>query len=124
MDQQLTLKIQNHLARYLSGEITLEDFRKWFDVATWDAVDTATTAAQQLAGQIDLWLAEFSKGHWTESELREKLRPLARIVWTTQGSPWQTGATSSVTVSPVANFGSAVGIQAARVFGSAVGSLV
>ena len=87
MDQPLTLEIQNHLARYLSGEITLEDFRKWFDVATWDAFDAATTAAQQLAGQIDLRLAEFSKGHWTESELREKLRPLARNVSTTQVRP-------------------------------------
>ena len=87
MDQQLALEIQNYVARYLSGEISLEDFRSWFDVATWDAFDAATTAAQQLAGQIDLWLAEFSKGHWTESELREKLRPLARNVSTTQVRP-------------------------------------
>lgn len=80
MDEKLILETQDHLARYLSWEISLEEFRSWFDVATWDTFDTASPLAQQIAGQIDLWLAEFSSGHWTEAELREKLRPLARVV--------------------------------------------
>lgn len=80
MSAQLEFEVHNKLVRYLAGDITLDQFRDWFDPATWDLNPTGTTSLFQLAGEIELRLAEFTNGHLTESELRSELRPLVETV--------------------------------------------
>jgi len=76
MDSGLLSDIRDHLRRYLSHEISLDEFRDWFDSETWDVIDTRSTATQQVAGEIDLRIAEFTNGHLSETELRALLQPL------------------------------------------------
>lgn len=87
MSAQLETEIHDNLVRYLSGQTTLEQFRDWFDAATWDLNPAGTTRLFQLAGEIDLRLAEFTNGHLTESELRAELRPLVETVATGSAGP-------------------------------------
>lgn len=75
---QTELEIHNQLVRYLADEISLDEFRDWFDQTTWD-LDLSKNA---LAAEIELRLAEYSSGHRDEAELRKLLRPLAQTVIT------------------------------------------
>ena len=76
MDSGLLSDIRDHLRRYLSHEISLDEFRDWFDSETWDVIDKCSTATQQVAGEIELRIAEFTNGHLSETELRALLQPL------------------------------------------------
>lgn len=76
MDADLLSDIRDRLRRYLSREISLDQFREWFDLETWDVIDKASSATQQFAGEIELRLAEFTNGHLSEAELRALLQPL------------------------------------------------
>jgi hypothetical protein len=74
---ELTLRdLQSHLKDYLTGKSSLPEFRDWFDVETWDFATEADTAVRQVAGEIELRLAEFTNGHLTEDELRRQLESL------------------------------------------------
>lgn len=72
----LAAGIRAALAHYLAGEISLVDFDRWFTPSTWDIERQADPEAEALADEIDLRLAEYTSGHWTEPELRQKLRDL------------------------------------------------
>ena len=76
MDSGLLSGIRDHLRRYLSREISLDQLREWFDVETWDVIDESSPATQQVAGEIELRIAEFTNGHLSENELRALLQPL------------------------------------------------
>ena len=76
MNSSLLSEIRDHLRQYLSREITLDAFRDWFDAETWDIIDKCPAATQQLAGEIELRVAEFTNGHRTEDDLRTTLQPL------------------------------------------------
>jgi hypothetical protein len=49
----------------------------WFWPATWDIERSNDVAAEELTWEIMLRLAEYSKGHRTEAELKDLLRPIA-----------------------------------------------
>lgn len=72
----LDIEIREQLARYLANEISLEEFQGWFVPATWNVEQTNNPIAAELAHEIELRLAEFSNGHWTEDDLRSLLGPL------------------------------------------------
>ncbi len=76
MNSSLLSEIRDHLRQYLSREITLDAFRDWFDAETWDIIDKCPAATQQLAGEIELRVAEFTNGHLCETELRTMLQNL------------------------------------------------
>jgi hypothetical protein len=76
MNSSLLSEIRDHLRQYLSREITLDAFRDWFDAETWDIIDKCPAATQQLAGEIELRVAEFTNGHLSETELRTMLQNL------------------------------------------------
>jgi len=76
MNQTTVLELQTHLSRYLSNATTLEDFRDWFDDETWGLAAEPDSPARQIAGEIELRIAEFTNGHLTEEELRAMLQPL------------------------------------------------
>jgi hypothetical protein len=76
MDENLLREIRTHLGRYLSGKSSLWQFREWFDVETWGLAAEPDSPARQVAGEIELRLAEFTNGHLTEDELRTLLQAL------------------------------------------------
>lgn len=78
MQKPLDLKIRERLASYLAGEISRREFEEWFIPATWNKAHERNPVTAHLIGDIDLRLAEFSNGDWTEDELCEQLRPLIK----------------------------------------------
>jgi hypothetical protein len=79
MTSQLDREIHDELVRYLAGEISMTDFRNWFYSTTWEIQQPIDQTLAEVIGEVGLRLAEFSSGHWTESELRGKLVPLVRV---------------------------------------------
>jgi len=72
-------KIREAVLQYIAGRIQLRQFQEWFAANTWD-VRAESSDAQQLVNEIDLLLAEFSNGHWTEGELRSRLQQYRSVV--------------------------------------------
>lgn len=69
----LGLKIRQELNRYLTGHLSLREFRDWFLPAAWnvDAVVDGHTAS--FVHAVELLLSEFDAGHWDESEVQQQL---------------------------------------------------
>ena len=82
MTLEIDLEIRDWLGQYLDGKISLRQFEDWFVPAAWGIPRTASPGTLRLVGEIELRLAEFSNGHWTEPELRAKLEPLATFYQT------------------------------------------
>lgn len=81
MNSSIHLELHKQLVDFLSGEISVRDFQDWFDPATWDlGGDFPSQLARELIAEIELRLCEFTSGHWSEQELKEKLTPLAEMV--------------------------------------------
>jgi hypothetical protein len=74
MPAPIAHEIRDRLARYLDQSITLSAFSEWFTPATWE-VET-DIATEKLIGDIQLLLAEFDHGDWTEDELRVEIAKL------------------------------------------------
>jgi hypothetical protein len=70
----LNLIIRDKLASYLVGELSLEDFEDWFVPESWNVAQTNDQNATNLVYEIELWLAEYSNGHWSEDELKDHLK--------------------------------------------------
>ncbi len=81
MASPLEHKIREVARQYIAGLVPLRQFQEWFASQTWN-VDPVAEAGdlRQLVNEIDLLLAEFSSGHWTEQELKGKLREYRRVV--------------------------------------------
>lgn len=77
MQPNLDLQIQQKLADYLDRRIALRDFEEWFAPVAWHVDESGNQAAEDLSNEIELRLAEFGRGHWTETELREMLDTMA-----------------------------------------------
>ncbi len=77
MQSSCEREIRAWLARYLAAEISLRAFEEWFIPLTWVRAPGEDRACDDLANEIELRLAEFTSGHWTEQELRELLGTLA-----------------------------------------------
>jgi len=76
MNPLLENKIRDKLASYLLGEVSLEDFKDWFVPASWNVDHSNNRAAINMVYEIELRLAEYSNGYWSEDELKQLLRPL------------------------------------------------
>jgi hypothetical protein len=76
MSEPTLQDVQRYLATYLNGEISLPQFRDWFDAETWDIDMQPDTPLGQVVGEIELRLAEFTNGHRTEDDLRYHLESL------------------------------------------------
>jgi len=69
MDFQSEFELRQELARYLKGQCTLQDFEDWFVPRSWNFSQDSNPSLQKLVSQIELSIAEFSNGDWTEKEL-------------------------------------------------------
>jgi len=76
MNLNLDLAIRDKLASYLVGEISLAEFEDWFVPASWNVAQSNNQNAINLVYEIELWLAEYSDGHWREDELKQHFRSL------------------------------------------------
>jgi hypothetical protein len=74
MSRSLEFTIREQLAKYLSHEISLRDFKDWFFSNSWDIDRIGDPVLTDLVYGIKLDLAEFSHGDWTEEELHDLLR--------------------------------------------------
>jgi hypothetical protein len=104
--ESLDIKIREWLARYLANEISIQEFQDRFVPTTWEVEKSNDVPAIDLAHEIDLRMAEFSNGHWTEAELRDKLRPLvesytAMVSYGTQTVTTGHSATTTFQYQPV-----------------------
>jgi hypothetical protein len=66
----LDLEISYRVARYITGGDSLAEFRRWLLPVVWDIAEPGSDEVSQLASRIELRLAEFMNGHWTEDDLR------------------------------------------------------
>lgn len=78
MPPSLEQEIRDAVLDYVSGAMPVRQFQEWFASRTWD-VD-ADDDVLRLLNEIDLLLAEFSNGDWTESELKSNLQQYRRTV--------------------------------------------
>ncbi|HEV2464551.1 MAG TPA: hypothetical protein VGT04_12175 [Acidobacteriaceae bacterium] len=67
-------QIRQQLGRYLRGNISLDVFEDWLVQRSWNMHKDSDEAAQKLASQIELRLAEHSSGHLDEEAMREEFR--------------------------------------------------
>ena len=75
MSYSLDFDIRERLAAYLADENSLSEFEDQFIPETWDVDQFDNLVLTDLVYGIKLRLAEFSRGDWTEKELRDLLRP-------------------------------------------------
>jgi hypothetical protein len=66
-------RIQSLLNRLAARQISLEEFQSQFVPLAWSL---ESDEAAELANEVELRLAEYSTGHWTEKELRRLLASL------------------------------------------------
>ena len=71
------LEIRKELSRFLTNEITLDDFEDWLISKSWNMHLDSSGEAQSLASEIELCLSEYSSGHLELEELRAELVPHA-----------------------------------------------
>ena len=74
---QSDLEIRMQLVRYLTKEISLDEFEDWFVARSWNYYEAASPLLLELVSQIELLLAEFSNGHLPEEQLRREIAPFA-----------------------------------------------
>jgi hypothetical protein len=78
----MTVSLEQHIRRrlqhYFEGTITLDAFVDWFWPATFDVGAGDDPSLVALVGEVQLRLAEFDRGHWTEAELHEQLHRIVR----------------------------------------------
>jgi hypothetical protein len=68
-------QIREKLGRFLSKEMSLDQFEDWLVQRSWNMHKDSDEAAQKLASAIELRLAEHSSGHLSDCALRDELRP-------------------------------------------------
>jgi hypothetical protein len=88
------LELRYRLVQYLSDDLSLRDLRRWFLPKVWDLSQDGQLRSP-LARRLELRLAEYVNGHWTEDDLRGLL---AREVPTTTSlsPPFRPTLTGSV----------------------------
>jgi hypothetical protein len=71
--------IREAVARYVSGEITRQELQEWFAPVAWELLAGPPSPAADLAGEIELLLAEATNEGWPDNELRQRLAEAAAV---------------------------------------------
>jgi len=90
----IDLEIRERLGQYLDRKISLHDFQAWFVPVLWNIEQTHNAKAIELAGEVELQLAEYTNDDWTEDELRSELQPLVSLYGTEYIPPAQRANTT------------------------------
>ena len=67
------IELKNKLIEYISGELSISEFEDWFIPSYWNVHRRNDEELSNLVYDIELELAEYSIGDWTEKELKEHL---------------------------------------------------
>ena len=73
------IELREKLTALINGDVSLDAFEDWFTVASWNAHQDSSAAAQRLVGAIELRLGEYSNGHLSAAELNRELEALVRV---------------------------------------------
>ena len=76
MNSSLDIDIRDKLASYLIGNISLSDFEDWFVSSSWNVMQRENKNTIDLVYDIELILAEHSRGCWNDEEIKQLFRPL------------------------------------------------
>lgn len=74
-------EVRYEIARYLGGELSIADFRRWFLPVAWQ-VGEPNAPESPVAKRVELRLAEYLNGHWSEDDLRAMF---GQLIGTTSG---------------------------------------
>lgn len=96
----LDFELRLWIASYLSGQVSLADFRRWLLPAAWLAGEPGG-ADSILVRLAELRMAEFMNGHWTEPDLRTMLATIAPRTTGLAVAMRIAGATADEVVRPV-----------------------
>ncbi len=70
-------ELNGRMARYLSGEVSLNQFNEWLAETTWNVTQQQPgSQAQKLVGAIEMALAEYSDRKLSLDELRKRFSDL------------------------------------------------
>ena len=64
------IKLKNKLSEYIAGEISLSEFEDWFVPTYWNVHQRNHKELINMVYDMELRLAEYSSGCWTEEELK------------------------------------------------------
>ncbi len=73
------LDMTDALDRYLTGQISVSDLQVRLAGLAWDVLIDDNSPGANVLYELELGLAEFSNGDWTEDELKGLFRPLLPI---------------------------------------------
>jgi len=77
MSTILSNETRDRIGRFLAGDDTLQQLRRWFRSSALTAVsDSGDADDEELVFAVELLLSELDHGDWTEDELRAKLKEL------------------------------------------------
>jgi len=76
MLSSLEAALRGRVGQLSSGETSVQEFGAWFVPATWEIDPARDPISHDRASEICLRLAKYSRGHWTEAQLKDQLRPL------------------------------------------------
>lgn len=74
-------EVRDQLISLLSGDVSLDDFEDWLTTSSWNMHQHSPRAAQELVGDIELALFEYSNGLLDEDQLRMRLLSLAGNIY-------------------------------------------
>lgn len=106
-----SLGIFDKVNRYLAGEIGIPDLETWVVAHIGEVLSDPRSTAYQLAGTIELGLAELSAGDINEQEFRELLRefelthPVVVVSIPGNGNSASSSNSTVATPSPYVAFG-------------------
>lgn len=77
MPSSFAPELRGWVVAYVSGRASLREFQEWFVPRSW-MLDWAEDPDQaRVAARIELLLAEWSNGHWSEDDLKDRLAQFA-----------------------------------------------
>lgn len=112
----LDLAIREQLAKYLAGQIPLAALQDWFIPKAWNIDKRGDLLVAELVHGIELRLAEYSSGHWTEDELKRGLQPFLTQYTIRMAAGPHMDSSVEVKEFQVVYPGASVDIQAVRAF--------
>ena len=74
----LTSEVFRKVFQYLDGKISVEDIEDWFVPHLYELLTLPPCGASELAGVIELSLAEMSSGQCSENDFRSLLKKYVR----------------------------------------------
>lgn len=103
MAKALFDRVREVSSAYIDSRIPFGEFQERFVSLTWDATLPQASPVSDLVTEIELLIAEYTNGHWTEDELREKIGATLNFSTSTESRPVGFDTGTSRVFSPIRN---------------------